>query len=165
MSGRGAAALCIPLGLLAAVLDLLLAFLKWVTGDDPSDSVRQALLSFGGVVLCFLYLKWTPPDKLPEKQPEKAAEEKPKDEATAPTPKPKPTYRPAPACPGSTLRCPKCYSPQVQVIDNGRRGFSVGKAAVGGALLGPVGLVGGALGKQGKMRLHCVHCGHMWYQK
>lgn len=33
-------------------------------------------------------------------------------------------------------------------VDTSNKGFSVGKAAVGAVLLGPVGLVGGALGKR-----------------
>lgn len=38
------------------------------------------------------------------------------------------------------------------------KGFSVGKAAVGAVLLGPVGLVGGALGKK-KQCYYCGKCG------
>ena len=37
-------------------------------------------------------------------------------------------------------------------------GFSVGKAAVGAVLLGPIGLVGGALGKK-KQCYYCGKCG------
>lgn len=46
-------------------------------------------------------------------------------------------------------------------LENGRynkKGFSVGKAAVGGLLLGPIGLVGGALGKK-KVCYCCGKCG------
>ena len=39
-----------------------------------------------------------------------------------------------------------------------RKGFSVGKAAVGAVLLGPIGLVGGALGKK-KQCYYCGKCG------
>ena len=38
------------------------------------------------------------------------------------------------------------------------KGFSVGKAAVGAVLLGPIGLVGGALGKK-KQCYYCGNCG------
>ena len=38
------------------------------------------------------------------------------------------------------------------------KGFSVGKAAAGGLLLGPIGLVGGALGKK-KKTYYCQKCG------
>ena len=43
-------------------------------------------------------------------------------------------------------------------IDEGNKGFSVGKAAAGALLLGPVGLVGGALGKK-KVTYCCGKCG------
>jgi tellurium resistance protein TerD len=43
-------------------------------------------------------------------------------------------------------------------IDSTKKGFSVGKAAVGGFLLGPMGLVGGALGKK-KSYYVCGCCG------
>ena len=42
-------------------------------------------------------------------------------------------------------------------VDTSKKGFSVGKAAVGAVLLGPVGLVGGALGKK-KVCYYCVKC-------
>ena len=38
-----------------------------------------------------------------------------------------------------------------------KKGFSVGKAAVGAVLLGPIGLVGGALGKK-KVSYYCTKC-------
>lgn len=43
-------------------------------------------------------------------------------------------------------------------IDTQKKGFSVGKAALGGILLGPVGLIGGALGKK-KVWYACGKCG------
>lgn len=43
-------------------------------------------------------------------------------------------------------------------IDTCNKGFSVGKAALGAVLLGPVGLVGGALGKK-KQFYRCGKCG------
>ena len=43
-------------------------------------------------------------------------------------------------------------------VDESNKGFSVGKAAVGAVLLGPVGLVGGALGKK-KQCYYCGKCG------
>ena len=42
-------------------------------------------------------------------------------------------------------------------VDTSNKGFSVGKAAVGAVLLGPVGLVGGALGKK-KATYYCAKC-------
>ena len=44
------------------------------------------------------------------------------------------------------------------MVDTQNKGFSVGKAALGGFLLGPVGLLGGALGKK-KVLYICGKCG------
>ena len=55
-------------------------------------------------------------------------------------------------------KCPMCNSTQWKKIDTSKSGFSVGKAAVGGVLLGPVGLLGGALGKK-KVCYACAKCG------
>ena len=53
-------------------------------------------------------------------------------------------------------RCPMCGGKeQWKLVDTTKKGFSVGKAAAGAVLLGPVGLVGGALGKKKK----CYYCG------
>ena len=58
----------------------------------------------------------------------------------------------APSC------CPACGERQGwKKVDSGNKGFSVGKAAVGAVLLGPVGLVGGALGKK-KVTYYCIKC-------
>lgn len=46
-------------------------------------------------------------------------------------------------------KCPMCGAvSEWKQVDTSNKGFSVGKAAVGAVLLGPVGLVGGALGKR-----------------
>lgn len=55
-------------------------------------------------------------------------------------------------------RCPVCQSTRWIVVGKDHKGFSVGKAAVGGLLLGPVGLLGGALGKK-KVSYYCRDCG------
>ena len=56
-------------------------------------------------------------------------------------------------------RCPMCGEfSKWNLVDQTKKGFSVGKAAVGGLLLGPVGLVGGALGKK-KVCYACGKCG------
>lgn len=55
--------------------------------------------------------------------------------------------------------CPMCLQEEKwKSIDNYRTGFSVGKAAAGAILLGPIGLVGGALGKK-KVFYACGKCG------
>lgn len=56
-------------------------------------------------------------------------------------------------------QCPMCGAISVwKKVDTEKKGFSVGKAAIGGVLLGPVGLVGGALGKK-KSTYYCGKCG------
>ena len=55
--------------------------------------------------------------------------------------------------------CPACGSSfQWIKVDTSKKGFSVGKAAAGGLLLGPVGLLGGALGKKTET-YYCGKCG------
>ena len=57
------------------------------------------------------------------------------------------------------LCCPACGSRTGWVkVSSGKKGFSVGKAAAGAVLLGPVGLVGGALGKKTET-YYCKNCG------
>ena len=56
-------------------------------------------------------------------------------------------------------KCPMCGElTKWKKVDTQKKGFSVGKAAVGGILLGPVGLLGGALGKR-KEWWCCGSCG------
>ncbi len=55
-------------------------------------------------------------------------------------------------------KCPACGSYDWKKVGKDKKGFSVGKAAVGGVLLGPIGLLGGALGKE-KVTYYCCKCG------
>lgn len=56
-------------------------------------------------------------------------------------------------------KCPMCGEVlNWKCVDTSNKGFSVGKAAAGAILLGPVGLVGGALGKK-KSTYCCGKCG------
>jgi tellurium resistance protein TerD len=59
---------------------------------------------------------------------------------------------------GDEIRCPKCGSTQITASN---KGFGLGKAAVGGILLGPVGLLGGLIGSK-KVVVSCLKCGHQW---
>lgn len=57
--------------------------------------------------------------------------------------------------------CSKCKTNNIQILDNKRKAFSIGKAAAGGVLLGAVGAtIGGFSGKKGK-KYHavCMNCG------
>lgn len=58
--------------------------------------------------------------------------------------------------PGKCPICGEVYG--WKLVDKSKKGFSLGKAAVGGLLLGPVGLLGGALGKK-KEYYYCTKCG------
>lgn len=71
----------------------------------------------------------------------------------------------APTCPhcgenapGLHIKCPACQSMNVSPE---AKGFSLGKAAAGALLLGPVGLVGGMLGRK-DIEFVCKACGHKW---
>ncbi|OJF96206.1 hypothetical protein [Alkalibacterium sp. 20] len=63
------------------------------------------------------------------------------------------------------LKCPKCKSTNVVFMDNNKKGFSVGKAVVGGALTGGIGTLAGFAGKKGKDRWHCNDCGNVFQKK
>jgi len=60
-------------------------------------------------------------------------------------------------------KCPSCgattrYWISVENVKT-KQGFSLGKAALGGILLGPLGLLGGALGKTKKFEsMFCKKC-------
>jgi hypothetical protein len=58
----------------------------------------------------------------------------------------------------SSISCPKCGCTQ---IASNNQGFGLGKAAVGGILAGPVGLLAGFLGSS-NIKITCLQCGHSW---
>lgn len=60
--------------------------------------------------------------------------------------------------PDDEIRCPRCGSAQITAKN---KGFGLGKAAVGGLLLGPVGLLGGMIGSK-KIKVVCLKCGKEW---
>lgn len=56
------------------------------------------------------------------------------------------------------MACPRCRSNQVTA---GKKGFGIGKAAIGGILLGPVGLLAGFIGSK-NMEFVCISCKERW---
>jgi hypothetical protein len=56
------------------------------------------------------------------------------------------------------IQCPKCSSDQITA---NKKGFSGGKALVGGALTGGIGLLAGTIGS-GKVIITCLNCGNQW---
>jgi stress response protein SCP2/tellurite resistance protein len=59
---------------------------------------------------------------------------------------------------GEHLMCPRCHSTNIRT---GEKGFGLGKAAIGGLILGPIGLLGGFIGKN-QLKLSCNSCGKSW---
>lgn len=58
------------------------------------------------------------------------------------------------------VKCPKCKSTNLQVITDGKKNFSGGKALAAGVLINPVVGIGfGLLGKKGKPEFFCGDCG------
>ncbi|MHC9533182.1 hypothetical protein ACVPPR_07460 [Dellaglioa sp. L3N] len=55
--------------------------------------------------------------------------------------------------------CPKCKSTNIQILDNKKKAFSVGKAVGGAVLTGGIGTIAGFAGKRGK-KYHaiCLNC-------
>jgi len=60
--------------------------------------------------------------------------------------------------PGLRIGCPKCGSESISV---GKKGFSVGQAAVGGIAVGTVGLAAGMIGSK-DAEFACLACNHKW---
>ena len=58
----------------------------------------------------------------------------------------------------NTPKCPKCGSTSISAD---KKGFGVGKAVVGAAVAGPIGLTLGNAGAK-KVRITCLACGHQW---
>ena len=61
--------------------------------------------------------------------------------------------------PDNTLRCKKCNSTELSA---NQKGFGAGKALVGAALTGGIGLLGGFIGSK-KVKITCLQCGYVWY--
>lgn len=59
---------------------------------------------------------------------------------------------------GENMVCPRCNSTNVR---SGEKGFGLGKAAIGGLILGPVGLLGGFIGKK-QLKFTCNNCNNSW---
>jgi len=56
------------------------------------------------------------------------------------------------------MSCPRCHSTQVTA---GKKGFGIGKALVGGVLLGPVGILAGFIGRK-NVEFACLSCQERW---
>ena len=58
------------------------------------------------------------------------------------------------------LRCPKCDSTDVTLLNNTSKSTSAGKALIGAEAFGLEGMVvGAAMGRKGKREYLCNHCG------
>lgn len=55
----------------------------------------------------------------------------------------------------SMAKCPRCGSTS---LSGNKKGFGIGKAVVGAALIGPFGLVAGNIGAK-KVQVTCLNCG------
>lgn len=55
--------------------------------------------------------------------------------------------------------CPKCLSTS---LSSNKKGFGIGKAVVGAALTGGIGLMAGNIGAK-KVRITCLKCGHQFW--
>jgi Zn finger protein HypA/HybF involved in hydrogenase expression len=55
-------------------------------------------------------------------------------------------------------KCPRCGS---ESITANQQGFGIGKAVVGAAMLGPIGLMAGNINSK-KVYITCLNCGHRW---
>ena len=61
------------------------------------------------------------------------------------------------------LRCPKCGSTDVTLLNNTSKSTSAGKALIGAETFGLEGMVvGAAMGKKGKREYLCNHCGNRY---
>lgn len=64
------------------------------------------------------------------------------------------------------MKCPKCKGTDIQFVGKPRKGFSVGKAVVGGLFTGGIGLCAGFIGKDGKKYdCFCNDCGKRFKSK
>lgn len=61
----------------------------------------------------------------------------------------------------SMAKCPRCGSTS---LSGGKRGFGMGKAVVGLAIAGPVGLLAGGVGMQAA-QVTCMNCGYKFKPK
>ena len=65
----------------------------------------------------------------------------------------------------NAIKCPHCRSKNVMFMQQGKKGFSVGKAVGGAVLTGGVGTLAGFAGKKGKKQWHCQDCGNVFETK
>ena len=58
----------------------------------------------------------------------------------------------------SAVKCPKCGSENLSID---KQGFGVGKAVIGGLLMGGIGIAAGGIGAK-KIRITCLKCGNQF---
>lgn len=64
------------------------------------------------------------------------------------------------------MKCPKCHGTNIQIMGKDRKGFSLGKAVVGGLVSGGIGTLVGFAGKNGKKyECYCNDCGKRFQAK
>jgi tellurium resistance protein TerD len=68
---------------------------------------------------------------------------------------------------GKVIKCPKCKSLDVAYFGGGGKKSRMAGAAIGGVLLGPIGIAGGLIGGGGskKTQMRCNACGRTWSDK
>lgn len=64
------------------------------------------------------------------------------------------------------LVCPDCGSVHVDILDNTKKGFSLGKTVGGTVIAGPLGGLAGFTGKKNKRpKMRCLDCGWVFEYK
>jgi transposase-like protein len=62
-------------------------------------------------------------------------------------------------------KCPNCKSINIEPVGENKKGFSVGKAIVGGVLTGGIGTLAGFVGKKKGYDFICKDCGRIFTVK
>lgn len=60
----------------------------------------------------------------------------------------------------ANIKCLKFKSINIKLLGEKKKGFSIGKAVVGGLLTDGIGTLAGFVGKKGKYDVYCLNCGN-----